>query len=96
MSATLLLERLKTAGVRISRRGESLWLEPRAAVPLGLTSELRRHKPELLAIVDDVTAAFHRYADRNGFTDDDRERDIGPVLADPAGWLEYLRDADDV
>ena len=91
MSAAHVLERLKGSGVRISRRGESLWLEPAVAITPDLASELRLHKAALLTMVDELARAFGEYADRNGFSTEDRDLDIQPMRKDPVGWVTYLR-----
>jgi len=56
MSAPAIIAQLKAAGVRISRRGDSLLAEPRAAVTEPLLVLMRIHKGELLAALRDEPA----------------------------------------
>ncbi len=49
MGASDLLERLRTAGVRVSVEGDALIAEPRTALTDDLRAAIRAHKPELLA-----------------------------------------------
>ena len=57
MSAPAIIAHLKAAGVRISRRGDNLLAEPRAAVTAPLLTLIRAHKPELLAALPDAPNA---------------------------------------
>lgn len=56
MSATAILAQLKAAGVRISRRGDNLLAEPKAAVTEPLLVLMRTHKGELLAALSEEPA----------------------------------------
>ncbi len=57
MDAPLILEQLKAAGVRVSRRGDNLLAEPKAAVTDALLTLMREHKGELLAALGAPYAA---------------------------------------
>jgi hypothetical protein len=53
MSAPAVLAQLEAAGVRVSRRGDKLLAEPKAAVTAPLLTLIRAHKGELLAALPD-------------------------------------------
>lgn len=53
MNAPHILAKLKVAGVRVSRRGDNLLAEPKAAVTEPLLVLMRAHKGELLAALTD-------------------------------------------
>ena len=57
MSAPAIIAQLKAAGVRISRCGDNLLAEPKAAVTAPLLTLIRAHKPELLAALPDSPSA---------------------------------------
>ena len=58
MNALAILAHLKAAGVRVSRRGDNLLAEPRAAVTEPLLILMRAHKCELLAALSDQSASL--------------------------------------
>jgi hypothetical protein len=40
----------------------------------------------------EVRALYYAYALRNGFTVEERDADIGPILANPVAWSDYFKD----
>jgi hypothetical protein len=82
MSAPAIIAQLKAAGVRISRRGDNLLAEPRAAVTAPLLTLIRAHKPELLATLPDTRS-----------TDQDEQRTLEPVkFADLVALVNLVAD----
>ena len=64
MSAPVVLAQLEAAGVRVSRRGDKLLAEPKAAVTAPLLTLIRAHKGELLAALPDQMRSAGHIQDR--------------------------------
>jgi hypothetical protein len=106
MSAPAILAQIKAAGVRISRRGDNLLAEPRAAVTEPLLILMRAHKGELLAALADppsvvapderaeLRALVNLVADHNShkpFTPEQRAEAMEKAIANPVASLEGFR-----
>jgi hypothetical protein len=82
---------LASAGVVLQASPDGrIRAEPRRALTDELRRLIRQQRDELLTVLE-LQVVFRRYADRHGFTAKDREQDFPLMLADPAGWLSYLR-----
>lgn len=101
MNPTQVLTKIEALGVTVTRHGSALTATPKTAVTPEVLGLLQQHKQALLTTLPDrlveLKAMVNRYADHQGFADQDRAEAMQTALKSPGeGFALFRRLLDEI